>query len=144
MSAHSQRGTLAIFSGFRRLLEAILALVSAVESLAKVQGSAAPAIERLDALELSRFHFEAEVSGILLEAKGKLRASNNAEARERQMKKAYEANLDSFDPPGGPESGVSPIPPDHVEASEAERVSALRLDVAPDNKALAVRAKWAR
>jgi len=133
-----------MFSGFRRSLEAILALVAAVESLTKAQGSAAPAIERLDALELSRYQFEAEVQGALLEAKGKLKAALNAEARERQLKKSYESNLDDVVEAGDPGSGESPILPDDAQASEAERVSTLRLDVAPNHKAAALAHKFGR
>ena len=135
---------MAIFGIFRRLLGAVLTLANAVESLANAQTSAIPAIERLDALELSRHQFEAEVAGALLEAKGKLKAAANAEARERQLKKSYEANLDAFDEGGEAGSGQSPILPDDVKASESESVRALRLDVAPDSKAAAVTAKWSR
>lgn len=84
------------------------------------------------------------MEGLYLKAEGKAKAAANAEARERQLKKSYEANLDTFDPDGEAGSGKSPILPDDVEAGETERMSALRLDVAPDNKALAVRAKWGR
>lgn len=133
-----------IFSGFRRFLEAILALVAAVESLTKAQGSAAPAIGRLEALELSRHQFEAQMEGLYLKAEGKAKAAANAEARERQLKKSYEANLDSFDSDGEAGSGKSPILPDDVEASAEERMHSLRLDMAPDPKAAAVSAKWGR
>lgn len=144
MSLILRKGTLSIFSGFRRLIDAIAALDYAVRELTKVQALAAPAIERLEALELSRFHFEAEVAGTLLEAKGKLRAASNAEARERQLKKSYEANLDPLDPDGDAGSAQSPILPDDAEPSDTEKVQALRLDVAPDPKAAALNHKWGR
>ena len=135
---------MAIFSRFRRLYEGIEELGRAVERLALAQEQAAPSIERLDALELSRHQFEAEVAGTLLEAKGKLRAASNSEARERQLKRSYETNVDQVDEAGDQGSGKSPILPDDVEASEAERVSALRLDVAPGNKTAALAHKFGR
>jgi len=144
MSLTLRQGTLAIFSGFSRLLDAFRLLTEAVQSLANAQRSAAPAIERLDALELSRHKFEAEVNGVLLEAKGKLKAAANAEARERHQRETYEANFNPVPEAGDEGSGESPILPDHVEASETERVSALRLDLAPGTKAAALNAKWAR
>jgi len=144
MSLNLTDGPLAIFRTFSRLLEAILRLADAIQALARVQGSAAPAMERLDALELSRHMFEAEVAGVLLEAKGKLRAASNAEARERQMRKSYEADFDSVPEDGNAGPEASPILPDNVEASEAERLSALRVDVAPTNKTAALAHKFGR
>ena len=135
---------MAIFSGFSRLLDAILALCVAVDRLTGAQEHAAPAIERLDALELSRHKFEAEVAGTLLESKGKLRAASNAEARERQMRKSYEADFDAVPETGDEGSSASPILPDDVEAGEAERVSSLRLGVAPNHKASALAHKFGR
>jgi len=133
-----------MFSAFRRLTAAIDELGRAVDRLAEAQEQAAPAIKRLEALEVSRFQFEAEVSGTLLEVKGKLRAALNSEARERQLKRSYEANVDEVDEAGDPGSGKSPILPNDVEAGEAERVSALRLDVAPNHKAAALAHKFRR
>lgn len=112
--------------------------------LAEAQRQIAPATARLDALELERHHFEAEMHGLVLKAGGKLQAANNAEARERVLKRSYEKNLDAFDldsEEGAGEKGVLPI---HVEASEGERLSPVRLDVAPNNKTAAITAKWGR
>jgi len=144
LSLNLRNGTLAIFRTFSLLLEAIDALTLAVQRLTHAQGSAAPAIERLDALELSRHQFEAEVAGALLEAKGKLRAASNAEARERQLKRSYERDADPFDPSSDPEPEASPVLPDHVAPIETERVQALHLGVAPINKSAAIAHKWRR
>ena len=138
------RNTLAIFSGFRRFTDAIAALVDQLADLVAVLREAGPATDRLEALELSRHQFEAECAGALLEAKGKLRGALSSEARERQMKKSYETNAEDFVETGDAGSGKSPILPDDVEASEAERVSALRLDVAPGNKTAALAHKFGR
>jgi len=126
-------------------------LIAAIEALSRVLAEAAdrekslgPALDRLTALETSRHQFQAEIEGLLLRAEGKLKAAANAEARERQLKKSYEKNLDPF-PDGGngePSTAGDPILSYDAAASEAERLQALRLDVAPSNKALAQRAKW--
>lgn len=135
---------MAIFRTFRRLLDAILLLAEAVESLAKAQTSATPSMERLDALELARHQFEAEIAGVLLEAKGKLRAASNAEARERQMRKSHEADFESGPEASDPGTGESPILPDDVETGGAERVSPLYLGLAPSHKASALAHKFGR
>ena len=103
-----------------------------------------PASERLEVLERSRHQFEAQCEGLLLKAEGKLRAANNAEARERALRKTYEHLIDPLD-----EVGVEPETPtrnpsgnDDAPASEAQRLQALRMDVAPSNKTLAQRAKF--
>ena len=144
VSTHSQRDTLTIFSGFRVLLEAIIALGEAVEVLAKAQTSATPSMDRLDALELSRHAFEAQMEGLYLKAEGKLKAAANAEARERHQRETYEANFDTVPEAGGEGSGASPILPDDAEAGEAARVSSLNLGVAPNHKATALAHKFGR
>lgn len=79
-----------------------------------------------------------------MKAEGKLRAANNAEARERANKRSYEHLLDPLDEIGlAPEAaGRHPDSGNDAPPSEAERVSALRLDVAPSLKTLAQRAKF--
>lgn len=132
-----------IFRDFRRLVEAIFALCDRLKDLVVELREAGPARDRLEALELSRHQFEAEVQGALLEAKGKLKASLSSEARERHMRKQNERDADPFSEDGEEvaEAGRA-VQSDHAAAGEAERVSAVRLDVAPDNKAAAVAAKW--
>jgi len=142
----SHRGTLTIFSDFRALVAAVQRLASTVEDLGAAQRELAPARVRLEALELSRHQFEAQIEGVLLKAEGKLKAANNSEARERQLKRSYESQLDSFNPDGkeGHEEGVEPqaVFSDDAQAGKEERMRALRLDVAPDHKALALRYKF--
>ena len=112
--------------------------------LSDVQKEFGPAAERLDVLERQHHQFEAMCEGLLLKAEGKLRSANNAEARTRADKKSYEHLIDPLD-----EIGVDPEAPardadrgNDAPPSEAERLSALRLDVAPSPKALAQRAKF--
>ena len=131
-----------IFQGFRRFLESIKALTSALEELATIQRGLGPALSRLEVLERTRHQFEAECEGMLLKADGKLKAAANAEARERQLKKAAERLADPFPEEG--ETGTEPavISPNHVAPGDAPGVPAVHLALAPNNKAHAVRAKF--
>jgi len=141
-SAQEVRGPVLIFQGFRRLVEAIQALASALDSLARIQRELGPALDRLEGLERSRIHFEAECEGMLLKADGKLKAAASAEQRERQLKKANDRLADPFREDGEEGTEPAPIQPDYVTAGEAPRVPPLHLDVATNNKAHAVRAKF--
>jgi len=141
-----------ILRDFRRLVEAVLRLVEgllqlrrSLDNLVQIQQEAGPAVHRLEALELSRHQFEAEVQGTLLEAKGKLKAANNSEARERQLKKHNERLADPLADDGEDttEAGDA-VPPVHVEAGQAPGMQTLRVGLAQDRKAAAVNAKWSR
>ncbi len=135
--------TLALFQGFRHFLEAIQAMTSALEELATIQRDLGPALERLEVLERARIHFEADCEGMLLKADGKLKAAAASEARERQLKKAQERLADPF--PEIVEEGSVPgeaLLPNHVAAGEAEGVRPVRLALATNDKARAVRAKF--
>jgi len=140
-----------VFQPFRPLLEALdtladrlHALTLVVIDLHRAQQEQGPAEERLRLLEQGRHQFEALCEGLLLKAEGKLRAANNAEARERQMRKAYEHLIDPLVEEGERPEAAAGNPDLHYDAapSEQERLHALRLDVAPNNKAFAQRAKF--
>jgi len=131
-----------MFQGFRRLVEAIQALAASLADLVRIQRELGPAIDRLAALELSRHHFEAECQGMLLRADGKLKAATSAEQRERQLKKANEKLVDSFDLLGTEVPLTSADVGHDDPASEAERLPPVRLDVAPNRKGAALMAKW--
>jgi len=133
---------LTILRDFRGLVAAVQALVLVLQKGVVLQEQLGPASERLDALELERHQFEAEIAGTLLKAEGKLKAANNAEARERALKRSYERVIDEGYPDGTPESEAEAVLPIDVEVSEEERVHELRLGMAPNNKAYALRAKW--
>jgi len=133
---------LSIFGRFRQLVEAIQSLGAAVEELDRTQRALGPAIDRLNALELSRHHFEAECEGMLLRADGKLKAATSAEQRERQLKKANEKLVDSFDLIGE-EGPIATADVGHdAPASEAQPLPPVRLGVAANRKAPALMAKW--
>jgi len=123
---------------------AIRELTAQLAALGHIQQEQGPATERLEALELSRHQFEAECEGLLQRAEGKLRAANNAEARERANKKSYEHLLDPLAEVGDePEAEARrPDSGNDVPTSEEERLSAMRLAVALSPKQLAQRAKF--
>ncbi len=141
---------LSIFRDFRLLVEAIGELVSVLGELAgalleivATNKGLGPMIDRVEALELGRGQFEADCEGKLLKAEGKLKAANNSEARERQLKRSYESQTEALTLIGeDPETPGDPVRADHVEPGEAERVPAVRLDVAPNDKQAALRRKW--
>jgi len=136
---------------FRRLVAAMQGLRNVLRDISgeltrlrQLQQEAGPATERLDALERDRHQFEAMCEGLLMKAEGKLRSANNAEARTRADKRSYQNLLDPLDEDGEllAEKARHPDSGNDVPAGEAERLSALRLDVAPSPKALAQRAKF--
>ena len=132
-----------IFRNSRRLVEAIQALTDSLTALTDVQRLLGPSLDRLEALERSRIHFEADVEGMLLKADGKLKAASSAEQRERQLKKANERILDTFDPDGEPEPQPGrPVLAVDAEGREAQGLPAVPLALAPNNKTHAVNAKW--
>lgn len=139
-------GTLGILSDFRRLPAAIHQLVAVLRDLATLQRDAGPAVDRIAALELSRHQFQAEIEGMLLRAEGKLKAASNAEARERQLKRSYEKQLDPFDPDSaaGQERRDDVVPTGDAAAIDEAQVQPVRVALAPNNKAAAVSAKWGR
>jgi len=132
---------LALF-GFRGLSEAIQALTEALLALNNTQRQLGPALDRLEALERSRTHFEADVEGMLLKADGKLKAATSAEQRERQLKKANDRLADPFNPEGDGAPDSIALRPEDAGAGDPEAVPAVRLALAPNNKAHAVRTKW--
>ncbi len=142
---------MAIFGTFRRfvvvleqIIDALKDVVAALREIVRLQEELGPASDRLQALELSRAQFEAEIHGEFLKAEGKLRGAANAEARERQLKKSYERLADPLDEVGAEAEAPlrNAVVDDDVEAREAERLPAVHLVVAPGDKTPAVRAKW--
>jgi len=126
---------------FSRLIEGVEALTDTLRTLVDVQRDTGPAGERLDALELSRHTFEAEIEAVLQRAEGKLNAASNSEARTRTMKKSYERFLDESDPEGKDEQEA--VSPGYVDPGEEEGVQPLRLALASeDRKNNALRMKY--
>jgi len=127
-----------LFSGIRRLSESL-------ETLAAVLQEQGPALDRLDALELSRHQFEAECHALVLKADSTLKAAANAESRERHLKNRNQQLVDSFDILSETETPARrPVLVDDVEAGQAEEVPAVHVGVAPTPKQIALNAKWGR
>ena len=141
-SDRTRRKTLRILQGFRRLVEAIQGATAALEDLVRIQRELGPALDRLEALERSRNHFEAECEGMLLKADGKLKAASSAEQRERQLNKTNQRLSLEFDPAGEEGTERETVLPNDAAGGEAQGVPPVRLALAPNNKAHAVRAKW--
>ena len=140
-----------MFRPFSQLLVAIADLVTSIgnlgvqlKALREVQDAIGPASDRLDRLEREKHQFEAMCEGLLMKAEGKLRSANNAEARTRADKRSYEHLIDPLNEDGDESEapGRYPDSGNDVPPSEAERLSALRLDVALSPKQLAQRAKF--
>jgi len=132
---------MAVLRDFRRIADAL-------ERIAAGQAAARHAVEaiegtreRIDALELDRHQFEAQMEGLLLKSEGKLKAAANAEARERHQRERREANTDPFSEDS--EQIQREIQDFDAEAGEAEEVLPLHLGVETiSKKALALRYKF--
>ena len=131
-----------LFQGFRQLVDAIRALNSTLAEIAGLQRELGPALDRLDTLERTRHQFEAECEGMLLKADGKLKAAAASEARERQIRKANQRLADPLAEAGEEGAELETVLPDHVARGEAQRVQALPLVLATNDKTHAVRAKF--
>jgi len=129
-----------MFSTIKALVGELHGINLRLKDLIELQRENGPADERLEALELSRSVWEAEIEGILLKADGHQKAARSAESRTRTMVRHYEELADPFDP-DSPEV-TAPVPDGYAPISEVERVQPMRLDVAPDYKTQALRAKF--
>jgi len=126
--------------GFSRLLDALNGISASLDELTVVQQMAGPATDRLEALELHRAQFEAEMKGLLLEADGKRKAAANAEARERKMKESYES--EAFDPDGQESAEARRLLPDDAPGGKTEGLPPVRVALATNDKTHAVNSKW--
>ena len=132
----------------RALPEVILKLAASVhrvtgrlDRVIELQKELGPAEARLEDLERGRSQWEAEMSAWQLRIEGKLKASNNAESRARTMLRASEKLVDPFDldSPEEPET----VPENDALGSEEEGLLPVRVGVATDHKANALRFKFA-
>ena len=137
-----------MFMHFRRRLAAAKGTEKALRDIADVLhevsgrvADRAELVDRIEELELSRAKWEAELEGLLMKAESKLKASNNAEARTRVMKKSYESFADEGETEIAQEV-FQHIPDGNVAPSRAEPLPAMHVDVAQNDKAGAVRMKF--
>jgi len=128
------------FRTFRALVDEIQRLSAHLRALRETYSEAAPSLDRLEALELSRAQFEADMEGLLQRAEGKLKAASNSEARERTMRKSYEADADPF--PEDSEEIERRVQDFDAESVDAEEVQPMHLGLEKNSKAHALRAKW--
>jgi len=137
-----------MFRTFRTFVGAIESLAGSVRGLVialahdvEQRAEAGGALERLEALERTRSMWEAEMEALVLKAEGKLKASNNSEARARTMVRHYEKEFDPLDPDRDEvEDG---IPAGYAPAGAEERLHAMPESVAVEpKKALATRVKF--
>ena len=136
-----------IFQPFRALIDAIDKHTRSLEAqyrilavILEAQREKGPAEARLEEIERNQAMWEVNMQALVAKAEGTYQAANNAEARTRSMKKHYEKLADPFDieSPEGEEA----VRQDDAARGEAERLQALRLDVAPNHKATALRYKF--
>ena len=83
------------------------------------------------------------MGGLVAKAEGKLKASNNAEARTRTMQKSYEAYDHDLDEDRAPQIEAAPvfIPEGDGGAGEAA-LQQMRVGVETNNKTHPTRMKW--
>ena len=133
---------MAVLRDFRRAVDALERIATGLEFATRALADNAPSLERLQELERTRALWEADVEALLMKAEGKLKAAANSEARERTMRKSYEADLDPFDEES--DESEMRVPDFDATAGEEEEVLPVRVAVAPESKkAVALRAKWA-
>jgi len=131
---------LKVLDEFRRLIAAVQSLDRSLHALTQTMDEAGPATERLDALELSRVRFEADIEGLLLKAEGKWKASAASETRARNMLKHYESEADLFDSDSDEESEA--VPDGYAPDREEEEVLAVPVGVEETYKTRALRRKF--
>jgi len=137
-----------VLSDFRRLPEVIhdlngslLGVAALLGTLIDLQRENGPADERLEELERTRSMWEAQMEALMLKADSTLKSAANAESRSRTQLRHAEKLTDPFD--DDREEIQAPLPVGDDPRVEAEGVLQVPLALAPNNKAYAVRAKWA-
>jgi len=131
---------MAVLRDFRRIADALERLAAGQTAALQAAKEQAPSVARLDALELDRHQFEAEMEGLLLKAEGKLKAAANAEARERHQREKHDAEFDPF--PDDREEGPERVPGVYADGSEEEELHPVHLGLEKNSKAYALRAKF--
>lgn len=137
---------------FRHCLEALEAIANSLlelrtsisESLRAKADSDALA-ERVGALELGRGLFEADMEGLLAKCEGKMKAANNAEARERTMRRQRENFSDGFDndfEEAELEGTHRVLPPGNATSREEEPMHTVHVGLASSDKTLPLRMKF--
>ncbi len=121
-----------VLSDFRRSVDALERIATALSSSLRAAHENRLPLERLDELERSRILWEAEAEGLLQKAEGKLKAAANAEARTRTMARNYESDADPF--VDDREEVAAPLPEGDAPVSDPEGMHFLPVGVAPESK----------
>jgi hypothetical protein len=138
-----------MFASIRQASAAIQDLRQGVDELCKLIGThlqqtsdAGSLADRLDALEISRATWEAEIEAEFTRAETKFKSARNAEERARALGKKRDYQADIFGDES--EEEQAGIPPVNVGISPEEGLQPLYMDVEkPNPKALALRYKYA-
>jgi len=123
------------------LSNAVLEVGRTLEAAIEVQSQNGPSDERLDELERSRAHWEAQMEALILKADSTLKSASNAESRSRTMLRHAEKLSDPLDLEG--EEGEDTVRSSDAPGGREEEVQALHLGLAPSRKEMALRAKFA-
>lgn len=135
----------AIAEALHGIRSQLVALTKAIQLVATQEAPDEGATDRIEALELSRAVWEAEMEGLVLKAKNQYKASAASESRARTQRRHDE---DIFDdgPPEGPapveEPEVTWVPPGNDLTSEGELLQTMRESVVEDGKGSAEAMKW--
>jgi len=119
-------------------------LTGAVLTLVELHKLRGPDEARLEDLERTRAHWEAEMEAMMLKADSTHRSAQNAESRARTMQKNYERHFDPFDPDSAEDEAEAPgaVRADNGEIGPTQEMYDVSVDLERNTKAHAVRAKW--
>ena len=138
---------MSVLSEIRRLPEviqnltnAVMRVVAKLDLLIDLQAENGSSDDRLEELERTRAHWEAQMEALVLKADSTLKSASNAESRSRTMVRHAEKLVDPFSDEG--EEVPETAPGGDDPRVEAEEVLPVPVDLATNNKAEAMRAKW--
>lgn len=137
-------GVLSEIRALREAVEGVVAslrqVVEGMDDLSELQRQRDPEEARIVELERSRARWEAEMEALLLRADSTFKGAANAEARARTMLRHHE-KLDPLDE-AGEAAGEETVRESDAPGGEAEALPPVRVVLATNNKAHAVRAKF--
>ncbi len=119
---------------------AAASIVAELQTLAELQRAHDAPEQRITELERSHAKWEAEMEALLLRADSTFKGAANAESRARTMMRHSEKLADPFDDPSAPDAET--VRESHAPRGEAEGVPPVRVAVALDHKAQALRYKF--
>lgn len=134
-----------IAEGLHGVRSAVLLVNEALRSRTSDVDIEGPLVGRVEALELTRAIWEAEVEGVLLKAQNQYKAAAAADSRAR-TKQRNDEDIFGESPEDGPRpveaSPVARLPEGDAEAGPENPVPAVRVGLGPDGKDEAQTMKW--